>query len=740
VAYLTEDEIFTAYDDSTKEADIWREDYPEYERLADNGLLDELDENLPEVNDGSLAASLFKLAKRVLKKKLGGRAQATDADDAWVTELANIEVEYMLKNARSKASPKRKAKDAVRKAAIYGSVPIINLIVNRGNYTGSDFIVAYPQDVKLEAGKDSDEDSDILFWDVYYSMLGVKNMREDAVEEMEEAAEELESWKQRKAAHEAQQKLNPDMDDFEDVEPEPYNRWFLDVLDEIIAGKWQEDRAPGEEPKESTDKGVKKKGIHFVIAFQRGVGAPFSMSHYGSKKCVREWSNPDPTGDVPIHYLYCYQDFINPYGTGIVKLAGGTQNVLDYMRKADVLATQLGLRPPKQIKGDEDQVDEDSLVYAEDANWYVGSASVERMNLDNGIYQQLPARISMYQTSLQKIIPMGDTTISQTDSGDPNVGRTPQALKMAASSLSIDDEDFADNFDETWAAVLKSMVNTQFANMQGSDFRKLTDDQRQRLINAGLPFPVDPDTQEQANEIEVVWDNVRYTFDIEIDPDADKTSDDAKALEGLMHVTDFVKDPNTQALINNPKPIILGKKRLDVGELLGEIIALTSDNKKIMVDVTADEQAQLEGDPNAQGGNPNDPNAPQPPAGADPSMITPDHLLKAHQQDHQQEMDKAKLALEVAKLGAPQTPAAGGQPQNAAAAPQTPGGAPQIDEKTAQEHINQVMELYHVDMHTAVAMLEAERQGYQPEEIIASMQRQGLIPMPGQTQPEGVPA
>ena len=417
MTFLDKDEIHEAYVAATDEANVWREPYPEYERLMDNGLLPGLDENLPEVNDGSLAAALFKLAKRVIKKKLGGRPVSTDRDDKWINDLADIQWRNnILKNANSMATPRRKWKDAARKAAGYGSQPIINLFVENGNYTGSDFIVPYCQDVKLEAGKASDMDSDVIFWDVYYTKLQVKNMIEQAEEETK------------------------------DKSSDGYNKWDIKALKEII--KDPESQRPSEEEhSEKLGKGVKKTGYHFYIAFQRGVEAPFYMCYPGSKKAVREWSNPDPTGDIPVHYLYFYQDFINPYGIGLVKLAGGTQNILDYFRQMDVLATQVGVRPPKQIKGNADEVDEDSLVYAQDANWYVGNATVERMEMSNQIYSQLPGRISMYQTSLQKMVPMGTSEVSSADSGDPLVGRTPQALKMAASNLDVDDEDFSENID-----------------------------------------------------------------------------------------------------------------------------------------------------------------------------------------------------------------------------------------------------------------------------------------------------
>jgi hypothetical protein len=263
VAFLSQTEVYKAYSDACDEALQWRKDYDQFERLADNGLLDDLDENLPEVNDGTLAASLFKLAKRVIRKDLSGRATALDRNDQWLTELANIRWEkHILKNANMQATPRRKWKDAVRKSAIYGGQPIINLFTEHG----SDFIVPYAQDVKLEAGKVSDLDSDVIFWDVYYTKLQVKNMLEQALNE---------------------QKTN-----------DGYNNWDIQALQDIINAEPTENRPGTEEPKTTHDNGVKKNGIHFYIAFQRGKEAPFYMCHK-NKKVIRQWSNPDPTGDIP---------------------------------------------------------------------------------------------------------------------------------------------------------------------------------------------------------------------------------------------------------------------------------------------------------------------------------------------------------------------------------------------------------------------------------------------------------
>jgi hypothetical protein len=506
LAFIQKDDLKNLYTSSKTEAHLWREQYPAYERLADNGLMDGLDENLPEVNDGSLAAALFKLPKRIVSSKLRGFAKSTDRDEAWINELANFTwTKTITANANSQAPFNRKWKDAVRKSAIYGSVPLITLFVKRGNYTGADFIVAQPQDVTLEPGKVSDYDSDVIFWDVYYTKLQVEDMIEQATADTKEGQD-----------------------------GDEYNKWDIPALQKILDSDDVESRSGLDTPRGQNDK-KKPVGFKFCIAFQRGVESPFYMYHSGTNKTVREWSNPDPTGDIPVHFLYCYQDFINPYGIGIVKLAGGTQNVLDYMRQADVLATQLGLRPPIAIEGQEEQVDIDSIVYAQDAIWFTGGAKVVRQELANGVYQQLPERIQMYKTSLNQLIPTGDTSIGS-GAGDPQYSKTPAGVKFQQGALSIDDEDFKDNLFVTYEAVAKSMLNTHFANMEGTDVLKLSDEEKQKLYKIDpiqfAPFmaEADPETgkaPETTNQLEVIWDTVRAKFDFEIDPTSAITATDA---------------------------------------------------------------------------------------------------------------------------------------------------------------------------------------------------------------------
>lgn len=665
--FLDESEIGKIYNDSKTEAHIWREDYPAYERLADNGLLEGLDPNLPEVNDGSLSAALFKLPKRIVSSKLSGTVKAIDRDEAWVGELANmVWQKEIIPYANTQAPFTRKWKDAVRKAAIYGSVPLITLFVEKDGRRHSDFIVGQPQDVTLEPGKVSDYDSDVQFWDVYYTKLQLENMIEEAKKETK------------------------------DKDSDSYNKWDIKAMQEILAGDNKEERNSLDTPRQQQDKNVRPKGFKFCVVAQKGVNAPFYMYHKETKKTIRKWSNPDPTGDSIIHFLYCYQDFINPYGTGIVKLAGGTQNVLDYMRQADILATQIGIRPPISIEGDADSVDLESIVYTQDALWFTGNAKVVRQELANGVYQQLPERMAMYKTSLNQLIPTGDTSITS-GSGDPQYSKTPAGVKFQAASLSIDDEDFKDNLYVTYAAVAKSMINTHFANMEGTDLMKLNDDEKDILMKAGLEFPEGEDG-EVSNEVEIVWDTMRATFDFEVDPEQDKAKDDADKLEGLMKVAELTaSDPNLE------QELAMSNKKLNKGELFAEIISLTSDNDKIVTDIGPEEQQEQ------QQRMMQDPNA-------DPSAQTAqDQQAQQADEKHQLDMQAKEQDMQMKQEKHAQSLSGG-----------TEGMPSGVDPEEMQANIDAIMEQYGVDENTAMTALAAEHQGFPSEDVINELKKRAI--------------
>jgi len=136
------------------------------------------------------------------------------------------------------------------------------------------------------------------------------------------------------------------------------------------------------------------------------------------------------------------------------------------MRQADVLTTQIGIRPPISIAGNIDNVDLNSIVHEQDAIWITGDAVVKREEVSTRVYEGLPNRIGMYKISLDQLLPTGDTSISS-EAGDTNYSKTPGGVKARQANLSIDDDDFKDNLYMTYEAVISSLINIEFANMQG---------------------------------------------------------------------------------------------------------------------------------------------------------------------------------------------------------------------------------------------------------------------------------
>jgi hypothetical protein len=133
-----------------------------------------------------------------------------------------------------------------------------------------------------------------------------------------------------------------------------------------------------------------------------------------------------------------------------------------------------------------------------------------------------------------------------------------------------------------------------------------------------------------------------------------KTKDEEKRLEGLLKIVELrATDPTIE------QTLLASGYRLNLGELFGSIINLTTDNDKILEELDPEE---LEG-------------------------------IQAEQMA-QQQMEQEQMA---------QT----GQPQ-------------EVTPEQAQMNVEAVMQEYGVDQETAAEMLILEEQGNSPEEIQAA--------------------
>lgn len=508
--YLEPDQLAGAYLEAQQNARRNWVKYDEIERLAAGEIRTDLPANMPKVNDNSLAATLRKIPKRLFAKPMTGVVKAVDRNENWVATLANIILtQRIIPNANTDASFLRKWKQAVKNSKAYGSQPIYTFFTQHGTYTGADMSVPYVRNVYLEPGKISDLASDYIFMDSFYTKLQLQRLLDKAKED----AAELE-------------KGNIDESDVV---------WDAAILQAIIdagpAGKDSQNMTATER----TGTNRAEKGLYkLTTCFNRGYEAPFyTFAPNLSNRVAGTQKNTNPTGDLPIIYLYDEEDLINPYGKGLVEAAGPTQNVLDNLTQTDVLSTQIGAQPPIMISGSRSNTRLSSLEYSPRAYWFAGDATIEPVvHVNPQFYGALPARMGLYKSQLQFQTGTFDNSVSA-ESGNPGFSKTDAGVHALANQTDADDNDTLQAVADAYGRVIKSMLNIHMNNMEGSEMLQLEGDELMQLAKTDL-IPTNEDGEPDVNEIEMVWDNLRGTFDFTVDPMSSMQSNDAQDAQILQ--------------------------------------------------------------------------------------------------------------------------------------------------------------------------------------------------------------
>lgn len=571
--YLPRDEYSWTYYEAQKQARLFFLPFNEYERLADNDVREDLPANMPKVNDGSLSDLIDKTVMRVLGQMFTGNVKVIESIDPetgkpvnpqlWLQELANfVWVKKILPNASMQALFFRKMQIALRRALIYGSCPIYTFYSSNGHYRGANMMLPYIRDVYLEVGKSSDQDSDYIFMDTYYTRLQLARVIAQANKLQEVGVK---------------------------------SPWDVEALKKIYDSHVESQKDYLSKNKAERNRPVRNTQIKFTTVFQRGVEAPFDTFYVGggiqggveATQIVRSKINEDPTGDIPIHFLYAYDDLVNPYGIGQIKKSGGTQNALDYLTQLHILATQLGLQPPILIEGETTDTDTKSMIYAPNQFWFTGGAKVDIMETTSKVYDGFPKAYGLYKSNLVNAQGQAPVDVSG-ESGNPINSKTPTAQKQRASTLSEFDNHHRNQSFNTFRLVVRSMLNIHFANMQGEDVERLTADDAVKLTRAGL-IPADQQGMPQTDQIILDWDNLRGKFDIEIDPDSVIYRDNQEQIDQLSVILDLIQQ--------NPyliQYIEATGYHLNVGEVYRQIFTKLGlqDAEKILEPMSDDDKAK----------------------------------------------------------------------------------------------------------------------------------------------------
>lgn len=600
--FLTQKELKDAYFEANKWTEDWQKPFNEYERLANNRLSANLSKNMPKVNDGSLAASLLETPMQVLPFMQSGKFTPTKKKDAWLGEIANIIWKTrIVPNANTQATFFDKEQMALYRALKYGAQPRYNFFVSTETYTGSDWSLPYIKNVKLEPGKYSVDDSDYVFLDVYYTKLQIKKIIDQIKQD-------------NKVAKSAGEKSD--------------TSWNLEALqklaDAALTAKEFEEQNINER-----DKAVNASGIKTTICFNRGIKAPFYMfsKHLDSDEILREWDNPDPTGDLPITMQYCYETLESPYGIGRVELAGPTQNVLDFMTQSHVLATQVGIQPPMKFIGNAESANLNSIIFAPNALWLPGANNdVVPVQTATSVYSQFANNFGLYKSQLQNLQGRTDASVSAT-SGNPEFSKTPAGVKFQQDRTNSQDNYLRNKADTASAKMATKMMNTHLANMQGADILDIAEEDRERLEKSGY-FDDKPETDiPSVNDVEILYDEIRDTFKFEFDPRPEADEAEKARWQELLDI--ITSNPNAIPMIEQ------SGYQLDLGEMVKKIIAASGADgwDKVLIKIDPEQEAMATGEQGA----------------TDPNMIQ--MIMEQYGADEETAMRAAQQATMAAQNG-----------------------------------------------------------------------------------------
>ncbi len=549
--FLTKDELKDAYYEAERHSIDWFRPFNEYERIAGNKLSKTLGKNMPRVNDGSLAASLLETPMQVLPSMQEGKFTATNRNEAWINEIANIIWKtQIVPNANTQASFFDKEQIALYRALKYGAQPRYNFFVDTETYTGSDWSLPYIRNVKLEPGKFSVDDCDYVFLDIYYTKLQLKKI-------IERSGKGEGGWNVK---------------------------LLKQLADMSMTSKEMEEQNINER-----DKQIHNSGIKTTVCFNRGIGAPFYMfsKHLPEGECLREWKNPDPTGDLPITMQYCYENLESPYGIGRVELAGPTQNVLDYMTQAHVLATQIGLQPPLKIRGTTDTANLNSFTHTPNALWQAGNADVDVVQNTNSVYTQFPNNFGLYKSQLQTLQGRTDGSVSA-ESGNPNFSKTSAGVKQQEERTNSQDNYLRNKADNASAKMATKMMNVHMAQMEGADVLDIAKDDLDRLVNAGYldDNPLTP--APSVSELPIIYEDLKATFNFEYD--ARPEADEEEKNRWLELIDIATSNPNVIPALE------MSGWKFDLGEAFKKVINAsgTKDSEKVLTQIDTEEMGAID--------------------------------------------------------------------------------------------------------------------------------------------------
>lgn len=643
----------------------------EYERLARNEVHPSIDKKYPRTTDGTTASVIRKTPHRIVQQIPTGSV-VSDKED-WLTIVAKFIYEHkIVPYANSQYDLIQKCWSVIEKSLTFGSVCTYTPFLSHDGYFCPDLTLPYWGDVMIQPGKLSDKDAHFIFMRSWWRTEDIKALI-DKENKMSKKSKTYQST------------------------------WDSEVLQRILDFTTTKDivaQTPAEREKAVNTKG----GIELITGFQRGVGSKFltfSPLLPDGENIARTKVNKDPRGEIPIQFMYADIDYSNPLGRGIVELVGGLQNLMDAEMQMYQYNRALMLNPPIIKWG---AFNKNRIKFEPNIIIDVGSdltAKVEPMTIDTTAISQFPNNYGLMKSQLLNLLAAPETNVSAS-SGNAN-SKTPQGVQMTAATLSVDDNYMRKQFESWFERWSETAINLYFAERTGIEELQLDEETAMTLRETD---GFDPSLLSPDDKVRINYDTDTPALYFRVDPSSSQMKDDPQQLaiiQGLIEIVmkypqlnkkyggtidvdnlsrklvraSSIQDPEQVA----PEPTAAERAQSAQKQTTPNGFSPLFDKPKISIEygevedpasraallglAGAPPQGQLlptsprlaelaarqTGEVSPQEGSPQQPSAPAPPPIE--QQVTPDHLLKAQQQDHQQAMDKTKLALEIHQANNP---------------------------------------------------------------------------------------
>lgn len=653
--YLKPSTIVETFKASKQHTEGLTDGFTEYERLARNKPHGSIPKEYPKTTDGTTASIIRKTPHRIIQQLPTGKVKS-DTND-WLSVIASfIYMHKIIPNANEGYALLQKSWQVVERFLTFGFCATYAPFVQKSGYFCTDLRLPYWGDIFIQPGKVSDEDSNYIF---------------------------MRSWWQTKdieALIASQEKLNPKL-----------RTWDIDALKKVkdeSVSKDDKAKTPVERDKNIDTKG----GVELITGFQRGVGAKFYTFHVSTDTIVRTKKNTDPRGELPVSFAYGDIDGSNPFGRSVIDLVGSMQNLLDGEMQMYQYNRALQLNPPIIKRGN---FNKNKIKFVPNAIIDMGAGdpntnNIEPLKIDTTALSQFSNNYGLMKSQMLNLLASPDTSISA-EVGNPGFSKTPQGVEASKANLSIDDNYVRKQFETWFERWSETAINLYFAERKGIEELQLDDESADELRALAEKGKFDPDLLSDDNRVRINYNTATEQLKFEVDASTSKKQDEVAQLQSLEGVVSLLdKSQFLQQIVPTDKQMALwnaivsnsgvedsGDLRLSEDEMK-QTIAKADEAKKLAMeaekaqntidstqfkdlpDWAKSQWLQQQGFTQPQGAPVTsteqeikmaDVEAKKKPEAQPENQMTPELVLKASKQVHDEEMDKAKLGLEAAKIG-----------------------------------------------------------------------------------------